>query len=274
MSLKEKYGSVALIAGGSEGLGAAYAHALAREGFKLILVARREVPLQKIALTIREKYDVDVTCLTCDLGEPDAMDKILSTLGSIEIDFLVYNAALPFIGPFLQLHSSDLNKMTSTNIITPLRMVHYFGNKMVANGKGGIVLMTSLAAFHGSPFIAMYSAAKSFALTLAESLWFEWKNKGVDVIGCCAGATTTPNYTNSNPTNVGFFRMPLQSPEQVVEECLNKIGKAPSLITGRGNRIASFFMRKIFSRKRAVSIMGNITKKMYGNYGNALKNSW
>lgn len=262
MKFNDRYGSVALVAGASEGLGAAYAYALALKGFELMLVARREQPLQKIAIEIREKYGVKVTCISCDLSEPDALEKILYLLGSTEINFLVYNAALPFIGPLLQLHLDDQVKMATTNMITPLKMIHHFGNKMVVSGKGGIVLMTSLAAFQGSPFIALYSATKAFALTLAEGLWFEWKSKGVDIIACCAGATATPNYINSNP-KFGLFRPQVQSPEDVVAECFKKIGKTPSLITGRGNRIASFFMQKIFSRKRAVSIMGTTTKKMY-----------
>src|SRR5277367_3023749 len=118
MKLKEQYGSVALVAGASEGLGAAYTHALAQEGFELILVARREEPLQKMAIEIREKYGVKVTCIPCDLSETDALEKILYLLSSTEINFLVYNAVLPFIGPFLQLHSDGQMKMATTNMIT------------------------------------------------------------------------------------------------------------------------------------------------------------
>jgi uncharacterized protein len=263
MKLKEKYGSVALVAGASEGLGAAYARALAREGFELILLARREEQLQKMALEIQDKYRVKVTCIRCDLSEPNATDQVLLSVGSIEVDFFVYNAALPFIGSFLNFPPPCQVSMTATNMVTPLKLVHHFGNKMVAKGRGGMVLMTSLAAFQGSPFITTYAATKAFLLTLAEGLWFEWKSKGVDVIGCCAGATATPNYINSRPARLGWFRPQVQSPEVVVTECLKKIGKAPSIITGRSNRIASFFMRKIFSRTMAVNTMGRATKKMY-----------
>jgi len=261
--LKEKYGSVAMVAGASEGLGAAYAHALAREGFDLVLIARRSEQLQMSATEIQEKYGVKVSPISCDLSEPNSLQRIVNSIGSIEIDFLVYNAAQPFIGPFLNQEPGGYLKMTTTNIITPLELVHYFGGEMITRGRGGIVIMTSLAAFQGSPFISTYSAAKAFTLTLAEGLWFEWKNKGVDIIGCCAGATTTPNYIRSNPAPSGWLRPRVQTPDEVVAECLQKIGKTPSLITGWGNRIASFFMRKIFSRKLAVAIMGITTKKMY-----------
>ena len=264
IELKERYGPVALVAGASQGLGAAYSQRLARAGFDLVLVARRTEPLQLLANEIRRQHGVTVTCIPCDLSEANGLEQILNSLGDREINLMVYNAAEPFIGPFLNQRPAEHGKMAQTNMITPLKMVHYFGGKMVAKGKGGIVLMTSLAAFQGSPFIALYAATKAFALTLAESLWFEWKTKGVDIIACCAGATTTPNYIKSNPAPLGWLRPPVQSPQEVVEECLSRIGKTPSLITGRGNRIASFFMRKIFSRQMAVNLMGNTTKKMYG----------
>jgi short-subunit dehydrogenase len=98
---------------------------------------------------------------------------------------------------------------------------------------------------------------------LGESLWYEWKEKGVDVIACCAGATATPGYINSNPGPTGFFNPRVQQPEAVVEACFKKLGRVPSFIPGSGNRMASFLMQKIFSRKAAVKIMGDTTRKMY-----------
>jgi len=63
--------------------------------------------------------------------------------------------------------------------------------------------------------------------------------------------------------SAGLFAPKVQTPEEVAEECLKKIGTTPSLITGTGNRLASFFMQKVFSRKMAVNIMGDTTKKIY-----------
>ncbi len=79
-------------------------------------------------------------------------------------------------------------------MLTPLDMLHTFGGKMLARGRGGIVLMASLAGFQGSGFLSMYAATKAFNRIMAESLWYEWKDSGVDVIACCAGATSTLNF--------------------------------------------------------------------------------
>ena len=123
--------------------------------------------------------------------------------------------------------------------------------------------MASLAGFQGSGYLSVYAATKAFNRVLAESLWYEWKNSGVDVIACCAGATATQNFKNTDPEKPGFFAPGVLSPEEVVKECFKKLGKQPSFITGRGNRLASFIMQKILPRKTAINIMGDTTRKMY-----------
>lgn len=123
--------------------------------------------------------------------------------------------------------------------------------------------MSSLAGFQGSGFLAVYAATKAFNRILGESLWYEWKNKGVDVIACCAGATSTPGYLDSNPDQKNYFAPRVQAPDEVANECLERLGKTPSFITGRGNKIASFVMQKLMPRKIAIKIMGDTTRKMY-----------
>jgi len=263
MSFEEKYGDTALIAGASEGIGAAFAHALAARGMNLILVARRKEPLEKTASEIEKQFGVSVQPVICDLAEPNALEQILKAIGNQSISFLVCNAALSPIGPFLKLSEAELMKVASVNMLTPIKMVRHFGERMVENKKGAVVLLSSLAGFQGSGFIAAYSATKAFNRMLAESLWYEWKSKGVDVVACVAGATSTPGYNNSNPKNASMFAPRVMKPEEVVEECLKKLGNIPSLITGRSNRIASFFMNKILSRKTAVTIMGDTLRKIY-----------
>jgi uncharacterized protein len=263
MTIKQKYGSTALIAGASEGMGAAYAHALAADGCDVVLIARRKEPLENTAAIIRQKYEVKVETICLDLSLPSAAEQLLTTLGEKEINFFVYNAAISHIGPFLPHVLDEHIKITTTNMITPLKLVHHFGNEMMKRKKGGIVLMTSMAALQGGGFIATYSATKAFNLVLAESLWYEWRNKGVDIIGCCAGATTTPNFLNTHPVDSGLIKAPLQTPEAVVMECMEKIGKTPSFISGRTNKLASFFMHSLLSRKMATLLLGNTTQRMY-----------
>jgi short-subunit dehydrogenase len=262
--MKERYGHKALIAGASEGIGAAYAEYLAAEGFSLYLVARRKDPLQKLADMLAQRYGVTVRQIICDLSDDDAAGQIISSTAGDEPDIMIYNAALSHIGPFADHPIEGHCLATRVNIITPLRLVHHFGKKMLERQRGAIVLMSSLAGFQGSGYLAGYAAGKAFNRVLAESLWYEWKDKDVDIIACCAGATSTPGYVSSAPAKLSPFAPGVQQAGEVVSECFRNLGRKPSFISGRGNRIASFFMQRVFPRKMAVSIMGDNTRKMYG----------
>jgi short-subunit dehydrogenase len=264
MTFKEKYGDAALVAGASEGMGAAWANALAARGLDLVLIARRKEPLEAIAQQITKQYGVKVLSITCDLADANATEQIVKAIGEMTIDFLVYNAALSYIGPYLATGLQTHTAIAKVNMLTPMAMLHYFGGKMAERGKGGVVLMASIAGFQGSGYLATYAATKAFNRVLAEGLWYEWRPKGVDVIACCAGATATPNYINTKPGKASPLEPKPQLPEQVVEECLQKIGEMPSFISGTGNKLVTFLMQHIFSRKKAVEMMGDGMVKMYG----------
>jgi uncharacterized protein len=263
MALNQRYGTTAMIAGASEGIGGAFATYLAKEGFDLVLIARRLQPLNQLAETLESKYNIKVTCISCDLSDENASSEIQEKLGSREINLLVYNAVQSYIGPFITNSPENHMQMARLNMITPLKMIHLFGEKMLARRKGAIVLMASLAGFQGSGYLSMYAATKAFNRILGESLWFEWKNSGVDIIACCAGATSTLNFKSTNPEKSSFFAPRVLSPAEIPVECFRKLGRQPSCITGRGNRVASFIMQKILPRKAAINIMGETTRKMY-----------
>ena len=267
MTFKEKYGNTALVAGASEGIGAAFAFALAARGLDLVLVARRKGPLELTALKIREQFDVKVISIICNLADADAAQQIISAIGDTQIDFLVYNAASSHIGAYIATGLQIHDDIAKVNMLTPMHMLHYFGGKMAEHGKGGIVVMTSIAGFQGSGYLSTYAATKAFNRVLAEGLWYELRPKGVDVIACCAGATATPNYLSTKPGKASILQPKPQKPEQVVEECLRKIGATPSFISGTGNKLAAFLMQRVLSRKKSVEMMGNGMKKVYGISG-------
>lgn len=263
MDLRKKYGTTALIAGASEGIGAAFSEALAKNGSDLVLIARGKEQLEKFAGELTVKYGIKTECIVCDLSDEGASEKLKATLAGKEIDLLIYNAALSYIGPFIEKDAEEHLKMARVNMITPLDLVHFFGSKMVDRKRGAIILITSLAGFQGSGYLSVYAATKAFIRILAESLWYEWKSRNVDVIACCAGATSTPGYIKSNPGDQGIFAPRVLEPSEVAGECLRMLGRRPSFIAGRGNRVASFIMQRILPRKTAVNIMGNSTKKLY-----------
>jgi short-subunit dehydrogenase len=258
-----RYGSWALVAGASEGIGATYAEELASRGLNLILVARRAELLQSLASELSTKYDIETKIIPLDLSASDAVEQISEHTKDIEIGLLIYNAAFSAIGPFLERPVEDHIKEINTNAYTPLKLIYLFAEQILARGRGGIVLMSSLSAFQGSAYISTYAATKAFNIVLAEGLWEEWRARGVDVLVCVSGAVKTPNYVASEPEKTGGLGDMTMNPDQVVREALNALGKGPSVIPGRMNRISSFVMRHLLPRKVAVKFMGRILRGMY-----------
>lgn len=258
-----RYGSWGIVAGASEGLGATYAEELAAHGMNLVLVARRAELLQSLASELATKYNVETRIIPLDLSASNAVEQVAENTKDLEIGLLIYNAAFSAIGPFLERPLEDHIKEINTNAFTALKLIYLFAEQMLTRGRGGILLMSSLSAFQGSAYISTYAATKAFNIVLAEGLWEEWRERGVDVLVCVSGAVKTPNYAASEPEQTGGLGDMTMNPDQVVREALNALGKGPYVIPGRMNRISSFVMRHLLPRKTAVKFMGRILKRMY-----------
>ncbi len=253
-----RYGPWALVAGASEGIGAAFAEALAARGLNLVLMARRERKLYEFAQKLESKFGIETDGYPIDLGETEVVRSVLEGL-SQEIGLLVYNAAYSPIGYFKDVPEHELQHIISVNVSTPLMMVKRLSGPMIERKKGGILLMSSLSGLQGSPKIATYAATKSFSRILAEGLWHELRREGIDVLACTAGAVRTPGYMSSADQKDAPGTL---DPEQVVEEALDSLGSSPTVTPGMTNRIAKFFMGRLLPRKKAISIMHNNTKDL------------
>jgi short-subunit dehydrogenase len=253
-----RYGSWAVVAGASEGLGAAWGEALAARGLNLLLFARRPEVLDATAAAIRARHAVEVRTQALDLAGEGFGAELERLAGAHEVGFGVFNAAHAPRGEFLDLTLSDQLRSVDVNCRGPLTMAHVLGKRMAARGRGGLVLMSSLTAFQGSPFIAAYGATKAFNLVLGEGLWFELRARGIDVLACAAGATRTPGFLRASPQGEpGMIET-----AQVVDEALSGLGRAGVMIPGRFNRLASFLMRRVLPRGTAIGILGNRTRNL------------
>jgi short-subunit dehydrogenase len=253
----KKYGPYALIAGASEGLGAAYAEALAGRGFNLALLARRKEKLEAFAAELGGKYPVELVTHAVDMGDFEAVKAFIGSL-NVEIGLLVYNAAYAPLGLFKDLREEQLMQIAAVNVAGPLALARLVLPKMIERGKGGIILMSSLAGTQGSPRLAGYAASKAFNAILAEGLWEELKPCGIDVVSSCAGAILTPGYNRVQPARApGALR-----PEQVAEKTLKALGKGPVFVPGGINKLARFFLMRLMPRKFAIKIMAANTRSL------------
>jgi short-subunit dehydrogenase len=260
MTFREKYGPWALVAGASVGLGAAFSVELARRGLNLILLSRRAEPLESLAAQLRKEFSVEVRTVAADLGDVSAAAQCEALANELPIGLLVYNAAYSKIGRFLDAALEDHLRTVDVNCRGPVALTLALGKPMAARKRGGILLMSSLAGGQGTPLVATYGATKAFNLVLAESLWHELRESGVDVLACRAGATRTPGYEASQPQGK---QPPMMDPEPVVRQALDALGGGPSMVPGAINRLVAFVFARFLPRRVAVSIMGNATRKLY-----------
>jgi short-subunit dehydrogenase len=254
---KTKYGPYALVAGGSVGLGYAFAEACARRGLNLVLIAREKERLEDSAALLRETYSIDVITIAADLADYDNIKSLVSAL-DVSIGLLIYNAAFAPIGLFKNTDEKDFAYATSVNVTSPLLLAKLLSIPMIEQKRGGIVLMSSLAGGQGSPNIAAYAATKAFNAILSEGLWKELRPHGVNVLGCCAGAISTPNYKQAEKTKQAPGTM---EAKDVAEQTLNALAKnkGPIVVPGGSNKFGRFLLTRLMSRKAAVNFMSKST---------------
>jgi uncharacterized protein len=258
----QKYGPWALVAGGSEGLGGAFAEELARRGLNLVLVARRAGPLEELAARLRSASGVQVRTLAADLSERASLSVVERAVADLEIGLLVCNAALAYTGEFLRAGLSEYQRMIEVNCASTLALAYTLGGKMTTRGRGGVIVMSSLAAFQGSPMVAAYGATKAFLVTLAEALADEWKPRGVDVMACCPAVVKTPGFLSDGHNPKGPTPMSME-PGEVAREAVAGLGRKRIVVPGAMSKVARFMMGRLMPRTTVVTIMGRSTRAMY-----------
>ena len=260
---RARYGPWALIAGGSDGLGAAFAERIAALGLNLVLVARRRERLEETAAAVRSRHPVEVRTVALDLSGAGFLAALERETAGIEVGLLVCNAAAAHTAPFLQADASAYLPILDTNCRAPLLLVHSFGARMAGRRRGGIVVMTSMSGFQGSPYVTVYAATKAFLLNLAEGAGSELAPFGVDVLACAAGPIRTPNYLSSKESGKGPTALEME-PADVARAALGALGKKTLVVPGGLNRLASFVMGRLLPRGAAVKIIARSTRAMYG----------
>jgi uncharacterized protein len=258
LGLKDRYGAWALVAGASQGLGAAYSHLLGRQGLNLILAARRAELLESLAGEIRDTCGVAVHPYPGDLADPTFVESLTAACSSVDLGLIVYNATQAPVGDFVSTPAAELVRVVDVNLRAPLLLLRSLLPRMASRGRGGVVLMTSLAGNQGAPRLAAYASSKAFMRVLGESLWAELKERHVDVVACCAGAVRTPGYQMA----AGKDAPGTLDPHEVALQALQALGRRPVVIPGFVNRLANVVMGRLLPRQTAIAIMGGNTSDL------------
>jgi uncharacterized protein len=253
-----RYGAWAVVAGASEGIGAAFARALTRAGIRPVLVARRSGPLEALATELAAgtgRPDGEPRTVAADLATDAGIEALWTATADLTADrtigLLVINAAYAPIGPFLDRDEADLRRAIDLNCVAPVRLARHYLPGMVERGRGGVILLSSLAGQQGSPGLATYAATKAFGAVLAEGLWAETRGQGVDVLACVAGAVATPGLTRSKarltPGTV--------SPNEVAAAALAALGRRPRTVPGRLMKVGAVVTGRLLPRRAAIALI-------------------
>jgi short-subunit dehydrogenase len=261
-AFRAKYGPWAVVAGASDGTGAAFAEELARRGVNVVLVARRGALLEEVAA----RLDVETRVVVLDLSTDHAGAELAAATADLEVGLFVYNAGSdPRSLLLLDQSIDDLEALVRRNCTTALHGAHHFGRQMVERGRGGLLFVSSFAGWAGSAHIAVYAATKAFDTVLAEALWAEWRDRGVDVLALVLGATDTPTLRRLMAEHGGDFGE-LADPVDVALVGLDHLNHGPTWSFGVPDPTGPSPLSGL-SRRQAVEVLSAGASAMYGPTG-------
>ncbi|MEO5859688.1 MAG: glucose 1-dehydrogenase [Pyrinomonadaceae bacterium] len=185
-------GRVAVVIGGTSGIGRALAHGLAEAGADVVPSSRRSEQVDAAADEIEALGRKTVRC-TSDVADRDSLQELLDqTAGDLgKVDILINCAGTTKRTPTLDLSDDEWNMIMETNLTGTLRGCQVFGRHMIKNGYGRIINIASLSTFVSLYEVAAYAASKSAVASLTKSLAIEWAKKGVNVNAIAPGVFRT-----------------------------------------------------------------------------------
>ena len=253
-----RYGPWAVVAGASEGLGAAFAKQLAARRMNLLLIARQAELLAKVSEDIAHQHHVEVRCLVQDLADAGLAQILQEATADLEVGIIVYNAAYVPTGRFIDTDIESLENLVQVNVQGPVTVIRTLVPAMCERNRGAVILMSSLAGMQGGPRIAGYAASKAFNIILAEGLWAELSERNINVIVSCPGAMPTPGYVRTFKKDAPG----MLDPSYVADRTLKALGRGPRFIPGLINRLAAMLTSHLLSRKAAIRLIGRSTRHL------------
>jgi short-subunit dehydrogenase len=257
---------LALVTGASSGIGAAFARALGRDGWDLVIVARRQRRLAALARAIASEHGVRVEPLAADLTKPASLRAVGERIArSRSLELLVNDAGLGDFQPFAESEWPGIESEILVNVLATVRLTHAALPGMVRRGRGAVINVSSTAAFAPCPRFAIYGATKAFVNSFSEALHLELEGTGVRVQALCPGLTTTEIFTRAGADTSGLPGFLWMEPEAVVEASLAALARdAVVCVPGRGNQVLANLARALphaASSRIAQQITGRVKRR-------------
>lgn len=215
---------LAAITGASSGIGAAFARRLASDGHDLLLVARRRERLAALARELGERHGIAAAVLAEDLATTAGIDRVGAALADGPAPaFLVHSAGFGTRALFAELEPGTPQAMNLLHVVAPVQLVRAALPRMLAAGRGRILLVSSLGGFFTTARYTTYSATKAYLNMFVEGLQQELRGTGVRAQAICPGLTRTEFLDTPAYAEFKYQQVPApfwMSAEQVVEQAL------------------------------------------------------
>jgi uncharacterized protein len=242
-----RFGPWALVTCASSGIGEAFARRLAASGMNLVLVARRQDRLERLATELAGRHGIEPRIVPVDLASDDFLPVVAEATHDLDIGLVVNNAGVLKAGTFLDHDLEDELYQLDLNARAMLVLAHHFGRRLRERRRGGMIFLGSTVAFAGVPGISAYAASKAHVLTFAEGFASEVAQDGIAVLALCPGPTSTEIWpSGATPTR------PMR-PEAVAEVALRSLGKRTTVVAGLVNRLITLSTR--FAPRRVNSMI-------------------
>jgi short-subunit dehydrogenase len=244
-----------LITGASDGIGFAVAEIFAKRGDHVTLVARNAAKLEAATKRLPGHGH---TFIVADLTTKDEVHKLKPVIEQQRFDVVINNAGVGLYGKFHELTLSDQVKMMNLNMNALTAISHFYLS--VAGQGSTLVNVASTLGTSSFAGLSVYSATKAFVTIFSESLWREYKNQGIYVMGFCPGVTSTSFHQTAGDVKELFPGFITQTPQQVATELVHAIDKRwkPKVVSGVMNRMMLYF-QKFMGRRSVDTMMGRFS---------------
>jgi uncharacterized protein len=229
----------ALVTGASGGIGEAFARRLARDGSHLVLVARSIDKLESLATELRSEGSLHVEVIPADLADGSALEAVEQRVAAVDhpVDLLVNNAGYGFNDRFGRIPVDAEDAEIRVNVLALMRLCHAAAVRMPATGGGGILNVSSVAAFQPAPQSANYSATKAYVTSFSQSLHDELKADGVTVTVLHPGLTRT-QFQERGGYAIGLPDVFWQSADEVAAAGLAAVARGDAVeVPGWHNKV-------------------------------------
>jgi len=256
-------GRTALVTGASGGLGADFARQLAARGANLVLVARRQEELGRVAAGIEKEYAVRAQAVVCDLAVADAPQKLFDLLKqqTVTVDILVNNAGFGIYGDFADVPWERELAMLQIDVLALTHLTKLFVRDMRTRRRGYILQVASIGAYQPSPTYASYSAAKAYVLSMGEALNYELRGSGVSVTVISPGVTRTEFLKVAGQAPSRYQRLMMMDSSAVARIGIDALlQRRPSVIPGFLNNLLALGTRFMPRRWQAAAASLLMTK--------------